>query len=106
MKKFQKPLIDSINAIYGENTDAKLKKCGFNDRELVEHEGPERAARDMINLIKKAAVEKLKSLPKDTNEVDITVAMIGDSRTGKSEMSEKMEEVLSMKGPSPAENLN
>ena len=92
--------------VYGENTDDKLKKCGFNDRELVEHEGPERAARDMINLIKKAAVEKLKSLPEDTNEVDITVAMIGDSRTGKSEMSEKMEEVLSMKGPSPAENLN
>ena len=32
------------------------------------------------------------------DEISITVATVGDSRTGKSEMSEKMEEVLSMKG--------
>ena len=44
-------------------------------------------------------------MPKGIKEVDITVASVGDSRTGKSEMSEKMEEVLSMKGPKP-ENLN
>ena len=46
--------------VYGENTDERLTHCGFNDRDLVEHEGPERAARDMINLIKKTALEKKK----------------------------------------------
>ncbi len=91
--------------VYAKNTDERLNKCGFNNREMVEHEGPERAARDMINLIKKVAVEKIKRMPKGVKEVDITVASVGDSRTGKSEMSEKMEEVLSMKGPK-SENLN
>ncbi len=85
--------------VYAKNTDERLSRCGFKNREMVEHEGPERAARDMISLIKKTAVEKKKRLPKGINEVDITVASVGDSRTGKSEMSEKMEEVLSMKGP-------
>ena len=32
----------------------------------------------------------------DAKEVDVTIATIGDSRTGKSEMAEKMEGVLSM----------
>ena len=67
--------------------------------EIVEHEGPERAAKDMINLIKQTALEKKKKLSEEINEISITVATVGDSRTGKSEMSEKMEEVLSMKGP-------
>ena len=52
----------------------------------------------MIALIKKTALEKKKSLPENVVEVDITVATVGDSRTGKSEMSEKMEEVLSTRG--------
>ena len=84
--------------VYAENTDERLTDCGFNNRDLVEHEGPERAAKDMINLIKKTALEKKKKYSTEIHEVDITVATVGDSRTGKSEMSEKMEEVLSMKG--------
>ncbi len=84
--------------VYARNTDEKLNNCGFNNRELVEHEGPERAAKDMINLIKKTAIDKRKTYSKEISEVSITVATVGDSRTGKSEMSEKMEEVLSMKG--------
>ena len=52
----------------------------------------------MINLIKKTAIDKRKTYPIEISEVSITVATVGDSRTGKSEMSEKMEEVLSMKG--------
>ena len=83
--------------VYAENTDKRLVDCGFNNRDLVEHEGPERAAKDMINLIKQTALEK-KKLSEEINEISITVATVGDSRTGKSEMSEKMEEVLSMKG--------
>ena len=50
----------------------------------------------MIELIKKTAVEKRKKLTKKTTEIDITVATIGDSRTGKSEMAEKMDGVLNM----------
>ena len=36
------------------------------------------------------------SIDKNIKEVDVTVATIGDSRTGKSEMAEKMEGVLNM----------
>ena len=82
--------------VYFKNTDKKLAEYGFRDRDMVEHEGPERAAKDMINLIKKTAVEKRKILDKKLMEVDITVAIIGDSRTGKSEMAEKMDGVLNM----------
>ena len=35
-------------------------------------------------------------LGKNMREVDVTVAMIGDSRTGKSETAEKMEGILNM----------
>ena len=83
--------------VYAKNTDKRLIECGFNNREL-EHEGPERAAKDMINLIKRTAIKKVEKLREKVNEISITVATVGDSRTGKSEMSEKMEEVLSMKG--------
>ena len=82
--------------VYKESTDNVLKKGGFKDRELVEHHGPERAAHDMIDLIKKTAIEKRQRLGNSTKEVDVTIATIGDSRTGKSEMAEKMEGVLSM----------
>ena len=84
--------------VYAKNTDEKLVKCGFNKRELVEHEGPERAAKDMIKLIKQTALDKIKKTKGGVKEVSVTVATVGDSRTGKSEMSEKMEEVLSMRG--------
>ena len=83
--------------VYKDSSDKLLKECGFEDRDLVEHEGPERAAHDMIELIKNTAIDKRKSLKnKNIKEVDVTVATIGDSRTGKSEMAEKMEGVLNM----------
>ena len=83
--------------VYKESSDKILKECGFEDRDMVEHEGPERAAHDMIELIKKTAIEKRKNIgDKNLKQVDITVATIGDSRTGKSEMAEKMEGVLNM----------
>ena len=43
-----------------------------------------------------AEIEKRKRLGGNAKEVDVTIATIGDSRTGKSEMAEKMEGVLSM----------
>ena len=51
---------------------------------------------NMIDLIKNTAVEKREKLGSNHFEVDITVATIGDSRTGKSEMAEKMDGVLNM----------
>ena len=54
----------------------------------------------MINLIKQAAIDKRKLLSKEIKEISITVATVGDSRTGKSEMAEKMEGVLNMSLPS------
>ena len=47
--------------VYFKNTDQKLAECGFNEREMVEHEGPERAAKDMIELIKKLLLRKEKN---------------------------------------------
>ena len=82
--------------VYSKNTDEEIAKCGFDNRDMVEHQGPERAAKDMIKLIKKAAIAKRKSMPEGIKEVDITVVSVGDSRTGKSEMAEKMEGVLNM----------
>ena len=83
--------------VYKDSRNDLLKECGFNDRDMVEHEGPERAAHDMIELIKNTAIEKRKSIgDASLKEVDVTVATIGDSRTGKSEMAEKMEGVLNM----------
>ncbi|MBT3548954.1 MAG: hypothetical protein HOI56_02955 [Gammaproteobacteria bacterium] len=83
--------------VYKDSSNDLLKECGFNDRDMVEHEGPERAAHDMIELIKNTAIEKRKSIgDASLKEVDVTVATIGDSRTGKSEMAEKMEGVLNM----------
>ena len=46
--------------VYKESTDDVLTKGGFSERELVEHHGPERAAHDMIDLIKQTAIEKKK----------------------------------------------
>ena len=82
--------------VYKKSTDDVLKKGGFEDRDMVEHHGPERAAHDMITLIKKTALEKRHRLGRNQKEVDITIATIGDSRTGKSEMAEKMDGVLNM----------
>ena len=80
----------------GNIMEAVAKNHGFENRDLVEHKGPERAAKDMVNLIKKAAIDKRNKMRKNTKEVYITVATVGDSRTGKSEMAEKMEGVLNM----------
>jgi len=82
--------------VYKKSTDEVLKRGGFEDRDMVEHHGPERAAHDMIALIKKTAIEKRERLDSNLKEVDITIATIGDSRTGKSEMAEKMDGVLNM----------
>jgi hypothetical protein len=80
--------------VYEGNSDADLTRCGFSSRDNVEQEGPVRLAEELIGLIKSQAVEKRKRLADNPDEVSITVVLVGDSRTGKSETAEKMEGIL------------
>ncbi len=76
--------------------DSDIERCGYQNREEVEMVGPTRLAEDMIDLIKNCAKEKRERLGGSVKEVSITVALVGDSRTGKSETAEKMEGVLGL----------
>lgn len=82
--------------VYSENGDDDLTRCGYEDRDQVEQLAPERLAEDIIDLIKEIALEKRGSGSKLREEVSITVALVGDSRTGKSETAEKMEGILGL----------
>jgi hypothetical protein len=79
-----------------DNSDADIAAAGFTDRESVEMQGPEHLARDLIVLIKRVALEKRARLGDDAKSLSVTVAIVGDSRTGKSETAEKMEGVLDL----------
>ncbi len=79
---------------YEGSSDEDIQRCGFSNREDVEQEGPVRLANDLIGLIKSQAIEKRQRQTEDTGEVSVTVALVGDSRTGKSETAEKMEGIL------------
>jgi len=80
--------------VYEGNSDEEIKACGFSKRSRIEQEGPIRLAEDLIGLIKTTAEAKRKRLHGNANEVSVTVALVGDSRTGKSETAEKMEGIL------------
>ncbi len=70
-------------------------RCGYRDRNDVEQQGPVRLAEDLIDAIKELARAKRNRLA-GKSEVSITVALVGDSRTGKSETAEKMEGILGL----------
>ncbi len=80
--------------VYEGNSNEDLIRCGFTDREQVEQEGPVKLADDLIDLIKCSAIEKRELANEPLEEVSITIALVGDSRTGKSETAEKMEGIL------------
>jgi len=80
--------------VYEGNTDEDLSRCGFTNRDQVEQEGPVKLADDLIDLIKSSALEKRQQAKTPLEEVSITIALVGDSRTGKSETAEKMEGIL------------
>ena len=82
--------------VYKDNSDDDLDRCGYHDRDEVEQRAPERLAQDLIELIKTSALEKRERRGGDLDEISITVALIGDSRTGKSETAEKMEGILDL----------
>jgi hypothetical protein len=84
--------------VYEGNSDEDLTRCGYHDRDEVEMQAPKRLAEDLIELIKRHATAKRQRLGTHINELNITVALIGDSRTGKSETAEKMEGVLNLQG--------
>ena len=82
--------------VYSDNDDEDIIRCGYKHRHDVEQQGPIRLAEDLIDLIKSQAVVKRKRLNDNVDQISITVALIGDSRTGKSETAEKMEGVLNL----------
>ncbi|MDH5764477.1 MAG: hypothetical protein OEZ38_00565 [Gammaproteobacteria bacterium] len=81
---------------YEGNDDDDITRCNYTDRDQVEQEGPVRLAKDLIQLIKSLAKDKRERMPGKPQEVSITVALVGDSRTGKSETAEKMEGILNL----------
>ncbi|MBF0264640.1 MAG: hypothetical protein HQL46_05155 [Gammaproteobacteria bacterium] len=83
--------------VYSGNSDQDLSRCGYQNREEVEQKGPVHLAEDLIDKIKNLAAIKRERLGgKSVKELSITVALIGDSRTGKSETAEKMEGILGL----------
>ncbi|MBF0219503.1 MAG: hypothetical protein HQL49_08260 [Gammaproteobacteria bacterium] len=82
--------------VFIDNSDEDVIRCGYANTEAVEQEGPVRLAEDLIELIKKTAIKKRERSGGKVEEVSITVALVGDSRTGKSETAEKMEGVLGL----------
>ncbi len=80
--------------VYEGNSDENIRECGFDSREAIEQEGPIRLAEELIGLIKNTADAKRRRMPTKPEEVSVTVALVGDSRTGKSETAEKMEGIL------------
>ncbi len=82
--------------VAADNSDADIAAAGFPNREAVEMQGPEHLAKDLITLIKTVALEKRARLGEEAKSVSVTVAIVGDSRTGKSETAEKMEGVLDL----------
>ncbi len=81
---------------FKDNSDEDVDRCHYHSREAIEQEGPARLAEDLIDLIKKRALLKREQLGGRASQVSVTVALIGDSRTGKSETAEKMEGILSL----------
>ena len=81
---------------YEGTSDDDVTRCGFDNRDEIEQRGPERLAQDMIHMVKHIATEKRERQGNGTHEVDVTVALVGDSRTGKSETAEKMEGILGL----------
>ena len=77
-------------------SDEDVARCGFENREEIEQEGPVRLAQDMIDMIKDIAKDKRERSGGDAKSVSVTVALVGDSRTGKSETAEKMEGILDL----------
>ncbi len=83
--------------VYNANSDDDLKRCGYKNRDEVEQKAPARLAEDLIDMIKQIATEKRHRFGGEKiREVSVTVALIGDSRTGKSETAEKMEGILGL----------
>jgi len=81
---------------YEHVSDEDVARCGFNNRDEIEQEGPVRLAQHMIDMIKEIASEKRARNGGTSKSESVTVALVGDSRTGKSETAEKMEGILDL----------
>ncbi len=86
-----------MSGVYEGTSDDDVTRCGFANREEIEQIAPERLAEGLIELVKEIALEKRARFENEApTEVDVTIALVGDSRTGKSETAEKMEGVLGL----------
>ena len=81
---------------YEHVSDEDVERCGFTNREEIEQEGPVRLAQHMIDMIKEIASEKRERNGGNSKSESVTIALVGDSRTGKSETAEKMEGILDL----------
>jgi hypothetical protein len=81
---------------YEHVSDEDVARCGFTSREEIEQEGPVRLAQHMIDMIKEIASEKRARNGGTRKSESVTIALVGDSRTGKSETAEKMEGILDL----------
>ena len=81
---------------YENVSDEDVERCGFTNREEIEQEGPVRLAQHMIDMIKDIASEKRERNGGKSKSESVTIALVGDSRTGKSETAEKMEGILDL----------
>ena len=82
--------------VYEGVSDDDVTRCGFKNREEIEQRGPERLASDMIEMIKEIASQKRERSGGNSKSESVTIALVGDSRTGKSETAEKMEGILDL----------
>ena len=81
---------------YEHVSDEDVERCGFTNRDEIEQEGPVRLAQHMIDMIKEIATEKRERKGGSSKSESVTIALVGDSRTGKSETAEKMEGILDL----------
>lgn len=82
--------------VYEGNGDEDVARCGYGERDEIEQQGPIRLAYDMIEKIKSIAFDKRARVGNKAKSVSVTIALVGDSRTGKSETSEKIEGLLDL----------
>lgn len=86
---------------YVGNTEADFRAAGYSEEERKEMEklGPAALAESMVALILEVAAakkSKLEAVGEKPDEVDVTCAFVGDSRTGKSETLEAMSTLLKL----------
>lgn len=82
----------------GVNEDTQLEAAGWElaHKEDIEVQGPQRLGRQFLEFILSSAKQKRARVGGEPQRVSISVALIGDSRTGKSETMEALADMLAL----------